>query len=196
MDFGSKTRGLILILLVLITCTCSGLKLMLGSQNSESQIEFSSFFGKRAKPIQGLMVCAILRTDALGLVTCLQERQCMRLPLVRIHGSEYCPNLEPMLKKCLQIKSYPSPTITPFSSSQYKTEWINQKQSSHIEYLQANLPGKALSGTTGNTLQDLIPLSIGETLGTTLMMGKNYSYWYMMNQASGKSQTTSLTIGE
>ena len=63
--FGFITKVKLLTLLVLITCTCSGVKLMLGNQTLENQIDYSLYSGKLAKQIQDATECATSKTVVL-----------------------------------------------------------------------------------------------------------------------------------
>ena len=64
---GSKIKALALILLALITCTCNGQKLTLERQNTESQIDYSLYFGKPVKQTIGVTEFVTLKTDDLDL---------------------------------------------------------------------------------------------------------------------------------
>ena len=142
MVIGLKTTVLILILLALITCTCNGPRLMLGSRSSENLIEYSLFTGRRVKPTTGLMECAILKTEGQASLLCLQQNPSLKQQLLQMHGLGYCPNLELMLKRCLQTRLYQYLQTTPSSSNQFKTEWIDLKQNLPTECQHQNLQEK------------------------------------------------------
>jgi len=135
---------MLLILLALIICTCNTPRLMLGSQTSERLIDSSSFFGKPAKPINGVMECAILKTVGPVLASCLQQRQYIRLQLHQTHGLGYCPNLVLMQRKCSQTRWSQSQLTTRFFSNQSKTEWTDQNRNLHIESPPQSLPKRVL----------------------------------------------------
>ena len=61
--------------LVLITCICNGQKLMLAQPIIEKQTDSSSYFGRHAGQMIDVMGCAILKTDDLDFLLCLQLRQ-------------------------------------------------------------------------------------------------------------------------
>ena len=132
--FGFITMVIQLTSLVLITCTCSGPRLMLGQPILGNQTDYSSYSGKLVKQTRGVMECRISRTDVQDFHSWRLGRQLTWQRYQRIHGLGYCPNLAPMLRKCSQIRLYPSLLTTRSSSNQYKTEWIAQKRSSLIEY--------------------------------------------------------------
>ena len=195
MVFGLKTTVFLLILLALTTCTCSGPRLMLGSQSSESLIEYSIFTGKRVKQTIGLMECAILKTEGLASPLCLHLNPLLKQQLLPMHGLGYCPNLELMLKKCSQIRLYQYQQTTPSFSSQYKTEWTGQRQSSHTGSQRPSLPEKTLNKQKQTSSQDLTQLSIGKIQATIPMTVKNSGYSCMMNLESGSDPIISSTVG-
>jgi hypothetical protein len=153
--FGFIIKASLLILLALITCTCSGVRLMWGSQSLGKPIDYSIFSGKLVKQTTGVMECAISKTDVQDF---LSWRLGKRLTLQQYHQTHalgYCPNLVPMLKKCSQIKLYLYPSTTHSSSSQFKMEWIDQKQNLPIEYQPLNLPGENLPSLPVTNLKNL-----------------------------------------
>ena len=194
---GSITKVFLLISLALITCTCSGVKLMLAQPITESQIGFSLYSGKRAKPTSVVMECAISKTDALVFHSWHQGRLLTWQQYHLIHGSAYCPNLGLMLKKCSPIRLYQYPLTTRSSSSQYKTVWTAQKQNLPIEYQRRSLPEENLIKVKHHRRSTVsTPRSTGRTQGTTRMTVKSSSSSYTTNRANGRGQTTSSTTGE
>ena len=172
--FGLLTKASLLILLVLTTCTCSGVRLMSGNQTFGNQIDYSTFSGKLAKPTNGLMVCAILRTVEADSRLCPQLNQLTLQQYQRIHGLEYCPNLVRMQKRCSRIKSYRFRSTTRSSSSRSKTVWTDPKPSSPIVYPPRNSPGVNLTPTKSSRKSpDLIQRSTGKTRVITPTMERN-----------------------
>ena len=131
---GSIIRAWLLTLLVLILCTCSGVKLTLGDQTLEKQIDYSLYSGKLAKQTADVTACHISKTDVLDFRSWHPERLSTWPPYQVMHGLGYCPNLAPMRRKCSRIKSYPYRLTTRSFSNQYKTEWIDRKRNWRIGY--------------------------------------------------------------
>ena len=136
---GSLIKVKLLILLVLITCTCSGPRLMLGKQTFEKQTDYSLYSGKLAKQMRVATECATSKTDGLVFHSWhLAKQSTLPLSLVMLDTVSF-QNQGLMRRKCLPIKSYPFPSTTRFSSSQFKTVWIGQKQNLHTEFLLVDL---------------------------------------------------------
>ena len=194
--FGLLTKTFLLILLVLITCTCSGPKLMLGNQTLGNQIDYSTYFGRHAKQMPGLMECVILKTVGQDSHLCPQLSRSTLLQYPRIHGSAYCPNLVPMLKRCSQIRWYQFPLTIPSFSNRSRTVWIGQRPSSRTGYPRQNSPVESLTPIRRyKKLPVLTPPSTGRIPVTTPTMGKNLNSSSTMNRGNGKGRTTSSTTG-
>ena len=72
--FGIIIKIPLFILLALTICTCSGVRLMLGHQILEKQIDYSLYSGKLVKQIQDAMVCVTLKTVDQDSLLWPQER--------------------------------------------------------------------------------------------------------------------------
>ena len=194
---GSIIRVWLLTLLVLTLCTCSTPRLTLGSQTFGKQIDYSSSFGKHANPIPGLMECVILKTVEADSHLCPQLRQSTWLQYPRMHGTAYCPNLVPMLKRCSQIRWYQFPSTIPSFSNQYRTGWTGQRPNSPTESpRQDSLVNHYKPKKVKNYSKDLIQRSTGRTQVITPTMGRNSNSSSTMNPGNGKGPTTSSTTGE
>jgi hypothetical protein len=109
----------------------------------------------------------------------------------------YCPNLGPMLRKCLPIKLYQYQSTTPFSLNQYKMVWIAPKPSSHIEYpRQSSRVNLYSQGRRGKSYKGIKQQSTGRTRVRTPTTVRNLNSSYMTNRVNGKGRTTSSTTGE
>ena len=193
---GSIIKVWLLTLLALTLCTCSGPKLMLGSQTLGKQTDYSSFSGRLAKPTPGLMECVILKTVDQGSLLCPQLSQLTLLQFPRIHGSAYCPNRVPMLRRCSQIRWYQFPSTIPSFSNRSKTVWPAPRPSLPIEYLPVDsLENPYKINKIRNSSRVSIPLSTGRTRATTPTMGRSLNSSSMMNRVNGRSRTTSSTTG-
>ena len=193
---GSIIRIWLLTLLVLTLCTCSTPKLTLGSQTFGKQIDYSSSFGKHAKQIPGLMECVILKTVEADSHLCPQLRQSTWLQYPRMHGTAYCPNLVPMLKRCSQIRWYQFPSTIPSFSSRSRTVWTGQRPNSHtvsqpVDSLESQSKVKVIRSRS----RVLIRRSTGRIPVTTPTMGRSLNSSSTMNRGSGKGPTTSSTTG-
>ena len=193
---GSIIEVWILTLLVLILCTCNGPRLMLGNQSLEKQIDYSTYSGKLVKPTVEVMECAISKTGVRAFLSWHQVKPLTWRPYQAIHDLGYCPNLEPMQRKCSQIKWYPYQLTTRSFLNQCKTVWTGQKQSLHTEYLLLSLQEEDSIAIKHKKLyQVLTPLLTGKIQEITPTMGRNLNYSYMMKAVNGKGQTTSSTTG-
>ena len=194
---GLLTKAFLLTLLALTICTCSGPRLMLGSQTFEKQTDYSLFFGKRVKQIKGVMECAISRTDVAVFRLWHPQRQLTWQPYLPMHGTGYCPNLEPMLKRCSQIRWYQYRSIIHSFSDPSKTVWIAPRQNSRTEYPLRNLHERDSSLTPKfKKWSDLTQQTIGKTPATTPTMEKNFHSSFMMRQENGKNPKTFSITGE
>jgi hypothetical protein len=194
---GLKTKELLLILLALTICTCSGPRLMLGSQSLEKPIDYSLFIGKRVKQIQGVTECAISRIDVQVFRLWHPQRQLTWLPYLPMHGTEYCPNLEPMRRKCSQIRWYQYRSIIHSFSDPSKTVWIAPRQNLRTEYPLRNLHVKDSSRKINpKKWKGWTPPLIGKTPVTTPMMERNSPFLSTMKLESGRNLKTYSTTGE
>ena len=194
--FGSLTKVFLLTLLALIICTCSGPKLMLGNRTLGNQIDYSTFSGKLVNQTHGLMECVILKTVGQAFHLCPQLNRSTLLQYQRIHGTEYCPNLVPMLRRCSQIKLYPSQLIIPSFSNRYRTEWTGPRPNLPTESLPPNLPVENLIPMKPlKKLPVWTPPSTGRTPATMPTMERSSGSSSMMNRVNGKGPTTSKTTG-
>lgn len=193
---GFLTKTSLLILLVLSTCTCNGPKLILGSQILESPIDYSIYSGRLAKQTKDVMVCHISRTDVQAFHSWRQGRLLTWQPYQAIHGLGFCPNLEPMRRRCSQIKLYPLVLTTRFSLNRFRTEWTGPKPNLPIVYPHPSLPVEdSIRKYKRKRSRVLIPRLTGKTRAITPMMGKNSNYSSTMRAVSGKGRTTSSTTG-
>ena len=194
---GSITKALLVILLVLITCTCNGVRLTSGNQTFARPIEYSTYSGRLAKPIQDVTECVILRIDDQGSLS-WQVVRSSTLPLYpAMPAMESCPSPVLMLRKCLQTKSCQSQLTTRSSSSQSKTVWIDQKRKLRSESQHQSLPDGVLRAPKNRRIYKAwTPPSIGRTPVITPTMERNSNSLRMMNQGNGRGQTTYSTTGE
>ena len=193
---GSIIKGFPLILLALTICTCSGPRLMLGDQTLGKQTDYSLFIGKRVKQIEGVMECAISRIDVQVFRLWHPERPLTWQPYLPIHGTEYCPNLEPMRRKCSLIKWYQYRSIIHSFSDPYRTVWIAPRQNSRTEYPLRNLHERDSSLRINHKKwRDSTLRSIGKIPGTIHMMERNFHSSSMMKPENGKDQKTFSTTG-
>ena len=193
---GFLTKISLLILLALTICTCNGPRLILGSQILESQIDYSIYSGRLAKQIRDAMACHTSKTDVRDFHSWHPGKWLIWQPYQAIHGLEYCPNLEPMRRKCSRIKLYPLVSTTPFSLSQYKTVWTGRRQSLHTAYqLQSLQEEDLIRKRRSRHLRDLTRRLTGKTLETMRMMERSSSYSSTMKAVSGKDRTISSTTG-
>ena len=194
---GFITRILLLILLVLIICTCSGPKLMLVSQTSEKLTDSSTYSGKLVKQTNVLMECAISKTVDRDFRLWPVEKQLIRLQLVPIHDSAYCPNLGPMPRKCSQIRWFQYRSITRSFLNRYRMVWTVPRPNWHTGYPHQNLQERKspVQVKGPRSSRDLIPQSIGRTLETTRTMERNLNSSSMTSQGNGKGPITSSTTG-
>ena len=194
---GSRAKGFPLILLALTICTCSGPRLMLGDQTFEKPIDYSLFIGKRVKQIDGVMECAISRIDVQVFRLWHPQRQLTWLPYLPMHGTEYCPNLEPMRRKCSQIKWYQYRSIIHSFSDPSRTVWIAPRQNLRTEYPLRNLHVKdSNQKIEPRKSLDWTPLSTGKIPGTIHMMERNSHFSSMMKPANGNARKTFSITGE
>ena len=171
---GFITRIILLTLLVLTTCTCSGPRLTLGNLTLENQTDYFIYSGKLAKQTKEAMVCATLRTEDRDFLLWLPAKPLTKQQYLRMLDLVYCPNLDPMQRRCLQTKLYQYRLTIHSSLNQYRTGWIVRKQNSHTEYRPQNSRGGSLMQTQRpKKLRVLTRQSTGKTRGTTRTMGKN-----------------------
>ena len=183
-------------LLALTTCTCSGPRLMLGSQTFEKPIDYSLFIGKRVKQIQGVTECAISRIDVAVFRLWHPGRQLTSLPYLPMHGTEYCPNLEPMRKKCSQIKWYQYRSIIHSFSDPYRTVWIAPRQNLRTEYPLRNLHVKDSSRRINpKSWKDWTPPLIGKIPEIIPMIERSSHFSSMMKLENGSVRKTSSITG-
>ena len=193
---GLKIKALALILLALTICTCSGPRLMLGDQTFEKPIDYSLFIGKRVKQIDGVMECAISRIDVQVFRLWHPQRRLIWQPYLPIHATGYCPNLEPMRRRCSQIKWFQFQSIIHSFSDQYRTVWIDRRQNLPIEFPHQNLPEKdSIQKIDLKRWKDWTRPSTGKTREITPMMEKNSPSSSTMKRVNGKNQKTSSTTG-
>ena len=136
---GSLIKVLLLISLALIICTCNGPRLMLGKQTLEKQTDYSLYSGKLAKQINAATECVTSKTDGLVFHSWHRAKlSTLPLSLVMLDTVSF-QNQGLMRRKCLPIKLYQFQSTTRFSSNQFKTVWIDQKQNLHTEFLLVDL---------------------------------------------------------
>ena len=185
-----------LILLALITCTCSGPRLMWGDQIIGKRTEFSSSFGKHAKPMQEHTGCVTLRIEDRDLVLCPVPRQSIRPQALLMPVLAYSVKQELMLKRCLQTRLFQYPLTIHSFLSQYRTEWTVPRLNSRIVSPPQNLPvSPSLPKRPEKNLKGLTQQSTGRIQETTHMMGRNLGSSYTTNQGNGRGQIISSTTG-
>ena len=196
--FGFITKAFLLTLVVLITCTCSGVKLTLGHQTLENQIDYSLFSGKLVRQIHDPMGCVTLRIGGPGFLSWPQERWLTWQPYQVTVGMVYYPSPVLMQRRCSQIRWYPYQLITPSFSNRPRTEWTVQRPSLPIVSPPPNTPDVSSPPPPTKPLRiyrDWTPPSTGKIPVTTPTMGRNSNSSFMMNRGSGKNPTTSSTTG-
>ena len=193
---GLKIKALALILLALITCTCSGPKLMLGTQSLGKQTDYSSYSGRLVKQTSDVMECAISRIDVQVFRLWHPQRRLIWQPYLPIHGTGYCPNLEPMRRRCSQIKWYQFQSIIHSFSDQYRTVWIDRRQNLPIEFPHQNSPERdSIQKIDLKKWKDWTRPSTGKTRGITPMMERSFPSSSTTKRVNGKNQKTSSTTG-
>ncbi len=172
--FGSIIRVWLLTLLVLTICTCSGVKLTSGSQTLGNQTDYSTYSGKLVKPTRAATACATLKIDDQVFHLWQVGKPLTKPQYLRIHALVYSRSLDPMQRRCLLTKLSQYRLTTPSFSSQYKTVWTDQRQSSRIEYQRQSSQDVSLTQTRSyKRSQVSTPRSTGRTQGTTRMTVKN-----------------------
>jgi hypothetical protein len=145
-EFTKEMKGIgfiikfLLILLALITCTCSGPRLMLGSQTLGKQTDYSSYSGKLAKPIDRCYGMCYLKNRRSGFSFMASGERLIWQQYLLMLDSEYLSKQELMLKRCLQTRWYQYQSTIRSFSSQYRTEWTDQRRNSHIVSPPQNYP--------------------------------------------------------
>ena len=110
-------------------CISTGQRLTWGLRSSDMLTGSFIIFGRRARPITDVTVCATSRIDGLGLASWHHQKLLTWLQHQETRGLAYYPRPVLTLKKCSPIKSYQyRPTIRSFSN-RYKTEWKGRKPS-------------------------------------------------------------------
>ena len=171
---GSIIRAWLLTLLVLILCTCNSARLTLGSQTLGKQTDYSLYSGKLARQTHVVTECVTLKIDDPAFHLWLQEKPLTKQRYLQMLDLVYCPSLDPMLRRCLQIRLYQYQSITPSFSSQYRTEWIGQKQNLPIEFPRQDLQENLYkTSKTKNYSKVSTRQLTGKTQETTRMMVKN-----------------------
>ena len=194
--FGIITKVSVLILLALTICTCSGLRLTSGNQTFGKQIDYSIYSGKLARPIFDRTDCATLRIVDQAFPLWHQERWLTWQPYLATPDMVFYLSLDPMRKRCSQIKWYRYPLITHSFSNLSRTEWTVQRPSLPSASPRPSSQDGTLSVPTNpKPYRVSIPRSTGRTPVITPMMVRNSNSSSTMRVVSGNARTTSSTTG-
>ena len=104
-------------------------KIDVGQPDFREANRIFSYSGPHVLQTPGVTVCPISRTDVLAFRLWHPESALTWRPYQPTHVLGFCPNLAPMLRRCLPTRLYKYPLIIHSFSSPSRTEWTVQRPS-------------------------------------------------------------------
>ena len=158
--------------------------------------EFNTFSGKLARQTYDRTDCATLRIVDQAFPLWHQERWLTWQPYLATPDMVFYLSLDPMRKRCSQIKWFRYPLITHSFSNLSRTEWTVQRPSLPSASPRPSSQDGTLSVPTNpKPYRVSIPRSTGRTPVITPMMVRNSNSSSTMRVVSGNARTTSSTTG-